>query len=78
MAYFRDVFCQECHQTKEMSVGSGQFPTMCHECEEKVAEEKVQAHLAEMRKLTTEERIERLERWAFTYKPPISIYDMTF
>lgn len=78
MAYITGVFCQECKQTKQMAVGSGQSPTICNECVKEIEEFRVQAIIDELKKLSTEERLELLERWVAGYTPPIPLSELRF
>lgn len=48
----------------------------CWKCTKKKEKENKEAHLAELKNWTIEQRLERIERWIAEYKPPISMSDM--
>ena len=62
MALATTMFCNRCKKAKDIIVAGGMYPNVCHECEREIDKEKADAHIAEMKLLTIEERIERLER----------------
>lgn len=78
MAIFLDVICHECHQTKQMAVGGGHYPTICNECVKGIEDDRVQVIIDELKKLSIEERLELVERWIAGYKSPIPLSELRF
>ena len=58
--YDTEIFCPVCKQTKTVWV-CGYCPTICHECEREQEETKKAEYLSNLKNLTLEDRISRLE-----------------
>lgn len=79
MAFITSMYCGRCSQTKSVTIGSGSTtPQICHECTVIEAKEKEESHFKELDKLSHEERIRKIEKWIYHYKPPTSPMDMVF
>jgi hypothetical protein len=76
MALSTTMFCPECAQNKDVIINPGHPPSMCYDCENKLEKERVDTAITELKTLTLEERIERLERLGLASKPHIHINDM--
>lgn len=68
MALRRIIWCTGCQQDREVWCGSGDWPTTCSECSTKALQDKRAEHLAGLLKLPLEERLAKLEAWAYDYE----------
>ncbi len=59
MALIREITCTVCEKTKFQNVRG--FNGVCIECLEKAASKKKRVHLAGLKGLTVEERLEKIE-----------------
>ncbi|MFH1387785.1 MAG: hypothetical protein ABIG88_00570 [Patescibacteria group bacterium] len=63
MAIVRMINCINCNQNKEVLVGSGMLtPDICDECKADVDKRKLDNFLKELKKMSAEERLARLEK----------------
>lgn len=78
MAYFRKITCKKCGETKQELCGHDYLPDICSSCRDKEVTQKRTQHLNGLRALPIEERLVRIEKWIYDYKPPISNGDVRF
>lgn len=68
MAIAVTVHCLKCRQEKQQMIGGGAArPHICRDCERAEADAERTKFLAELKGLPLEERIARLEAWAYDY-----------
>ena len=60
--------CSVCKEEKDEHRIAGS-KNICHECERKDVERKEREYFEALDKLTTEERIRKIEQWIYNYKP---------
>jgi hypothetical protein len=69
MAISSTIICDTCHQRKdEMHDPSKSSPTTCTQCGEKKATEARQLHLDELTRLSTEERLRKVEEFIYDHQ----------
>lgn len=62
------IFCTECKEEKIMMYASGEVePSVCHDCTFKESEKKKQKSLLELKCLSVEERLVRIETWIYDH-----------
>lgn len=79
MALRSIILCELCDQKKEVWHPPSSFaPKICDDCKKKKADAKRAAYLDSLAKLSVEERLSRIEKWIYDYKPPVNIRDVRF
>lgn len=79
MAFINCFNCVECGNEVEESSPSGSgLLIKCSACILKGQEIARNLHLAQLEQLSLSERISRIERWIYDYKPPVNISDAKF
>ena len=70
MARQESIVCSHCKEWCTVIVSSGQpKPTLCIPCQQLKHDEDLQEHLDFLNQMTVEERLTRIEKWIFEYKP---------
>lgn len=67
MACISTKICSECRNEYQGDIHN--HICICWDCEKKIKEAKEKAHFDELDKLTPEERLRRVEKWIYEYKP---------
>lgn len=62
MALVTDVYCKECNQTKHEVT---HYDNLCHDCRYKIANQARRTHLASLKGLSIEERLEKIEAYLY-------------
>jgi len=66
----RTIHCFSCLQPRQVSVGSGQpLPNVCDICARTEAQVKLAGYLDDLSKLSLDDRLRRIEKWIYEYKP---------
>jgi len=62
MAYNKTITCMQCGHEKNIICGSGSSPSLiCHDCLSENAAKEKKTHLDELKALTVEERLAKIE-----------------
>ncbi|MHA1835987.1 MAG: hypothetical protein ACTSYQ_03565 [Candidatus Odinarchaeia archaeon] len=70
MAYSQLIWCHKCDKSAHIVVAAGRpTPSVCGQCAAKEQVAKEEKHFAELDKLPMEERLRRVEKWIYHYKP---------
>lgn len=65
------IHCNVCKKEAYVRHGTGQpAPRTCDECINKAAETAETKYLNTLAKLPVEERLARIEKWIYNYRPP--------
>lgn len=79
MAIITNIVCKQCGEKKEVWYSPATYPPrVCGDCTRKEEQEKREAHFQQLDTLSLEDRIRKIERWIYDYKPPVNIRDITF
>jgi hypothetical protein len=79
MVYMQDITCSVCGKQTQESVGAGRVATfVCSECHSKEVAKKRREHFAKLDAMFIEDRIRRIEKWIYDYKPPRSVNDVRY
>lgn len=79
MAIILEFVCRVCNQPKESAVASGSpTPTICNECKKFENDQKRREHFHGLDGLTIEERLRKIEKWIYDYKPHKNINEIRF
>ena len=79
MAISVSIICTECGKPKTVWAGSGKEPPkICAGCTETIEKKKRARSLSALKKLSVEERLEKIEAWIYDYKPPRNLRDTRF
>lgn len=68
MALLSSIKCRVCGQLKQVWHSTVHIPDTCDECISRMAGKERDASLAKLAELTLEQRIARLEAWAYDYE----------
>ena len=79
MAYMMDGLCAKCgNKFQYNGFGSIMNSITCGVCLQKEEQEKEDKYFAELDELTLEERVRKIEKWIYRYKPSKSVFDERF
>jgi len=74
-----DTKCPQCKQTYTPMFASGSSVSSgCPYCKKEELQTKEEKHFTELDALSMEERVRRVEKWIYNYKPPRNIRDIKF
>lgn len=78
MAVISHIICEVCKQDREVNHSGRIPPKVCDSCLALQTKDKEQAHFAHLDSLSLEERVRRIEKWIYNYKPHIPLNEMMF
>lgn len=67
--HFKKYTCQKCGEVKEHHT-TNFYISVCPYCERKDVEKKEREYFEALDSLSMEERIRKIEKWIYDYKPP--------
>lgn len=67
MAITTSIKCRKCGEKKYVTHSVSDYPTVCSDCRKIEADAEKTAFFAELDKLTTEQRLRRVEEWQYDY-----------
>lgn len=77
MALVVNFTCTVCKKGRSEAIGAGRpTPTVCGGCQKLANDCARREHFHGLDGLTVEERLRKIERWIYDYKPPVSVMEV--